>query len=93
MNIYQKLDPHIIVINSHGLTNEQPLKIFNYIIHQKNFDDSPHNGTAIAIRKDIACKIEEDFETDLIAATIDIFCKHLHHSNSTSLLIQENSKP
>ena len=39
--------------------------------HKKNTENSQHNGVAIAIRKDLQYKLDDDFDTDLIAATFE----------------------
>ena len=62
------MDPDIILINSHGMKNENLISIFNYNVHQTNTNNSQKK---IAIRKDIKYILHDDFETDLIAITIE----------------------
>ena len=52
-------------------TTTQSMSILNYNIQKKTSDNSEHNGVAIAIRKDLQYKLEDDFDTDLIAATFE----------------------
>ena len=52
-NTYRILDPHIILLNSHGCSSDNKIKIFNYYILQVNKTDKMHDGAAIAIRRDL----------------------------------------
>ena len=71
-NVYIQEDAHVILINSHGITdNNQTLKIQNYTIHQYKKDNEQHNGTAMAIRRDISYKLLDNFYTDMIGITIE----------------------
>ena len=70
-NIYTREDAHIILINSHGLIDEQLLKIQNYNVHQYNKNNEQHSGTAIAIRRDIQYKLLDDFYTDMTGVTLE----------------------
>ena len=70
-NIYNDHDPDIILINDHSLNDNNRLKIFNYNVHQCNKTNGYHRGTAIAIKKDLNYRLLDDFETDLLAVTID----------------------
>ena len=69
-NIYNRLNPDIILINDHAMTNDRRLKIFNYNIHSSNKSNLRHRGTAIAIRQDIQYRLHDDFDTDLLAITV-----------------------
>ena len=69
-NAYAKEDPDIILINSHGVLDGESLKIQNYNVHRTNTDNSRNNGAAIAIRRNLPYKLLDDFETDMIGATI-----------------------
>ena len=71
-NIYNRLSPHIILINEHGLiTNSDTFKIVNYNTHFCNKHNSTHKGAAIAIKKTIPYKLLDDFETDILAIEIN----------------------
>ena len=69
-NIYRQYDPDIILINSHGLTNEQSLKIPGYRIHRKSTTNNQHDGTAIAIKHRLQHKLYDDFISDLLAIDV-----------------------
>ena len=45
--------------------------LVNYNIHKKNIENSQHNGVAIAIRRDLQYKLEDDFDTYLITASFE----------------------
>ena len=70
-NVYAKEDPDIIVINSHGLTDNATLKLHHYTVHQNNKDNEIHSGTAIAIRQNIKYKLIENFYTEMLGITIE----------------------
>ena len=70
-NVYLQENPHILLLNSHGLIDDQTLKIQNYNIHINNKDNEQHNGTAVAIRRDIKYKLLEDFYSDMLGVTIE----------------------
>lgn len=50
-NIYRNIDPEIILINSHCVSDEVPIKIAGYHIHKKNTLNNHSDGSAIAIKK------------------------------------------
>ena len=52
-NLYRETDPDIILLNSHGLKNENKIKIFQYNIYQSNKSGELNDGVAIAIKKNI----------------------------------------
>lgn len=68
-NVYTKEDPHVILINSHGLTKDS-LRLMNYNTHQSNKADEMHSGTAICIRRDVKYRLIDHFETDMIGVTV-----------------------
>ena len=70
-NIYNHLNPDIILINSHSLLTNEPLKIFNYNIFSSNKLNERHAGTAIAIRKNLPFKLIDNFNSDMIGVTIE----------------------
>lgn len=67
---YKTIDPEIILINSHGMKNNEPLKIHGYTIHKRNQSDSPTDGTAMAIKSNLKFRIIDDFTSDILAAEI-----------------------
>lgn len=70
-NIYNNIDPDIILINDHSLTNNSPLKIFNYHTYTCNKENEPHAGAAIAIKSHIPYKLHDNFHSDMLAITIE----------------------
>ena len=71
-NIYNNIDPDIILINDHSITdNNPPMKIFNYNIHSCNKENTIHAGAAIAIKRHIPYKLHDNFYTDMLAITVD----------------------
>ena len=70
-NTYRHIDPDIILLNDTSLLNDKPLKIQQYTVYTKNIKNTLSRGTAIAIKSHISHRIHDDFETDLLAITID----------------------
>ena len=70
-NIYLDIDPDIILINSHGLLSNEPLKIPGYKIHKKNTTNTIHDGNAIAIKHNINHKIQDNFISDLLVIDVE----------------------
>lgn len=60
-NSYYQINPDIILLGSHGLSDVEELKIFNYYIHKINNSQNKHDGTAIAIKRNIQYKLLDDF--------------------------------
>lgn len=69
-NTYRIIDPEIILINSHGIQENTPMKIPGYRVHTKNTLNNASDGTAIAIKKNIQYKLLDDFLSDLLAVEI-----------------------
>ena len=70
-NYYQKENPEIILLNATSLIDGNKVKIFNYNIYEKNYQNERHAGIAIAIRKDIDHQILDDFQDDIMAVKIE----------------------
>ena len=70
-NTYRHIDPDVILLNDTGPTENAPIKIQQYTVYSKNIDNRAHHGTAIAIKSHLNHRIHDDFETDLLAITID----------------------
>lgn len=51
-NIYKEIDPHIVLMNSHGL-KEEPLNIYIYTTHKINTSNYLHDGSAILVKHQI----------------------------------------
>ena len=56
-NTYRKIDPDIILLNSHGNQNDDKIKIFNYNINQCNSTGESSDGSAICVRRNIPYEI------------------------------------
>ena len=69
-NIYNQIDPDVILINEHCLTEDAPLKIFNFNTFSVNKRNEDHSGSAIAINKRLTCRLHDDFYSDMLAVTI-----------------------
>ena len=70
-NTYRQIDSDIIRINHTGLTDNAPLRMQQYTAYTKNAQNIIHRGSVIAIKSYISHRIHDDFETDLLAITID----------------------
>ena len=70
-NTYRNIDPDIILINSHGKKNSEKIKLFNYTVYQKNNQDTPHDGIAIAIKRNIQHKIHDSFQENFLEIEIN----------------------
>ncbi len=71
INTYRQFDPDIVLINSHGLKDEKRLKIPGFRTYQQNFSNEQMDGVAIAIRKTIRHRIEDDFLSETLAVVIE----------------------
>ena len=70
-NTYRQFDPDIVLINSHGLTDETRLKIPGFRVYQVNSSGEGSDGVAIAVRSKLIHRIQDDFLTDILAVTIE----------------------
>jgi len=69
-NIYNQINPHIILINDHSLTDTNTLKIYNYKTIQCNNQNRHHAGVAIAYKPTLQVKILDDFYSDILAISV-----------------------
>ena len=69
-NIYNSIDPDILLLNETSVKNTDHLKIFNYNVFKTNKRNEQFAGAAIAIKKNITAQIEDDYYQDFISATI-----------------------
>lgn len=70
-SIYKELDPDLILINSHGLKSSENIKIYPYVTYKINTSEERQDGSAILIKPNLKYKIKDDYDTDIIQATID----------------------
>lgn len=104
-NIYQTIDPDVILINAHGMKEEQRMKLFQYNIYQKNTMNEHHSGVAIAIKRTIKHTVIDDLEEDFLAVKISTTLgeliiatgylppRHPHVPNQTMLRLFRNQLP
>jgi hypothetical protein len=77
-NVYLQEDPDIILINSHGLKQGEPLKIQNYDIHKVNKNNEDHSGAAIAMKSSIKYRLIDNFHSDMLGVTIETIAGPIH---------------
>lgn len=70
-NTYMQEDPDIILLNAHGRKEGENIKMYNYTVYQKNYLNEAHDGTAIAIKKNIKHKIIDDLDENYLAVIIN----------------------
>ena len=69
--MYDEIDPDLMLINSHGVLNDEKIKIFNYTVYQSNKLDGRNKGFAIAIKRNIKHRIRDKFHSDLLSIELD----------------------
>ena len=69
-NIYLKLNPDIILLNSTSILDNEKIKIYNYNIYKKNAFSERHAGIAIGIKKAIKHKIIDSYHEDILTVQI-----------------------
>ena len=70
-NIYREIDPDIILINSHGETENNNIKLFNYYVNQRNKSGEKNDGVAIAVKRNLKFKLIDDFQDEFLAIKIN----------------------
>ena len=68
---YLSVNPDVILLSSHGLKDNQELKIPGFKIYKVNYSESLSDGSAIAIKHNIKHKLIDDFDTDFLAVELD----------------------
>ena len=79
---YRLINPDIILLNHTGIVRgtgpplaypppQELLRIQHYTTYTSNKDNTPHSGTAIAVKNTIPHTIIDDFNTNLIAINVD----------------------
>ena len=64
----------MIILNAHGCTNLNKIKLFNYTILQNNLSNQLHDGAPIAVRRDISFKRIELFK-EMFLVKIEVTCE------------------
>ena len=70
INIYNQENPDVILINGHGINEDENLKIYNYIVYHSNKRNERFNGTAIAVKQSINHRINDNYHSDLLSVQI-----------------------
>ena len=71
-NIYQNIDPDIILLNSTGAKNENTIRIPGYITQQHNMQGESSDGTAIAVKKDLKVNFKTPTQQGLHMIEVDM---------------------
>lgn len=69
-NYYAEEDPDVILINSHGLTNDNKIKLLNYDVYSRNTRNEYHDGAAIAVKRALKYTIGENNIDNYLDVTI-----------------------
>ncbi len=67
---YRMHDPDIILINSHGASEEENIKIVGYSTYMRNQSGERNDGSAILVKQNIKHKIDEEYITDVLCIKI-----------------------
>ena len=70
-NYYRRENPDMILLNSTGVTNQERIRIYNYNVTCRNFLNEMHAGVAVAVRKDLQCRIIDDIDDDILGVQIE----------------------
>ena len=71
-NTYKCLDPHIILINSHGCINDEKIKIFNYTLIQSNKTNTRHDGVAVGVRRGVRYGLVPGLSSETLAIKVGL---------------------
>lgn len=70
-NHYLTLRADVILLNSHGRKNDEPIRIFGYTVYQRNSRQQGGDGVAIAVKSDLAHVVIDDFREEVMAIRLD----------------------
>ena len=70
-NIYNALNPDVLLLNSTGRKENERIKIFGFNVHQRNIRNEDSAGIAVAIKKNIIYKIIDEAIQDIMAIEIE----------------------
>ena len=71
INTYRRYDADILVLNSHGLSDDKRLKIPGFRVYQQNDSNDQNDGVAIAVKCRLRHRVEDDFLSETLAIEID----------------------
>ncbi len=70
INYYLQVSPEITLINSHGVKSEDYHKIPGYKIYKINTSEALADGSAIAVKSNVAHKLYDDFDKAVLAIEV-----------------------
>ena len=70
-NVYLKINPDVLLLNSTNVINNEEMKLYNYNIYKKNISNERNAGIAIAVRKNIKHRIDDNFNSDVLSVKIE----------------------
>ena len=68
--MYNEIDPDVILLNETSVLDDERLKIFNYNVFTTNRLNERHAGVALGIKKTLVCRIDDQFDQDYLAVTL-----------------------
>ena len=81
-NTYYQINPDIILINAHGLTNNNRIHLHNYNVYQTNKTNTLHDGVAIAVKQNIPHKINDNYTCEMLSVTVQTTAGELHFATT-----------
>ena len=70
-NYYNLHNPDVILLNSVSIRPDKTVKIFKYIVYERNYLNEFQAGITIAIKKNIQHKILDNFQDDILGIHIE----------------------
>ena len=69
--MYKTINPDVILLNSHGLTSNENIKIHGFTTHKVNSSEERHDGSAILIKYNLNYKLKDHYLTDILQVTLE----------------------
>ena len=69
--LYSELDPDVILINSHCRNDNFSMRIFGYDTYLRNKHGNRADGVAIAVKRHLKYKINDNFNSETMSITIE----------------------
>lgn len=70
-NTYRQINPHIILINSHGMKNNEQIKIQGYMAYKRNTSNENSDAIVILIKENIKHRLDDHYITDVLKIIIE----------------------
>ena len=70
-NYYNLHNPDVILLNSVSIRPDKTVKIFKYIVYERNYLNEFQAGITITIKKNIQHKILDNFQDDILGIRIE----------------------